>query len=225
MRFTQRPAAVFVALLTLLGVLVALPAEPASAGPSVDVKAFGPAPALGAPDMALNGGIVDIAAHPTANGYWLLGRDGGVFSYGVPFFGSTGGMRLNRPVVGMTPTPDGNGYWFVAEDGGVFSFGSARFFGSTGSIRLNSRIVGMAATPSGAGYWLVGRTVACSRSATRRSTGRRVACGPAPTWSASSHRARVPVTCSSVPTATCSRSATRRTTPPPQCRKARPTSR
>ena len=156
MRFTQRPAAVFVALLTLLGVLVALPAAPASAGPSVDVKAFGPAPALGAPDMALNGGIVDIAAHPTANGYWLLGRDGGVFSYGVPFFGSTGGMRLNRPVVGMTPTPDGNGYWFVAEDGGVFSFGSARFFGSTGSIRLNSRIVGMAATPSGAGYWLVG---------------------------------------------------------------------
>ena len=146
----------FVALLTLLGVLVALPAAPASAGPSVDVKAFGPAPALGAPDMALNGGIVDIAAHPTANGYWLLGRDGGVFSYGVPFFGSTGGMRLNRPVVGMTPTPDGNGYWFVAEDGGVFSFGSARFFGSTGSIRLNSRIVGMAATPSGAGYWLVG---------------------------------------------------------------------
>ena len=132
MRFAKRPAAAFVALLTLLGVLVALPAAPASAGPSVDVKAFGPAPALGAPDMALNGGIVDIAAHPTANGYWLLGRDGGVFSYGVPFFGSTGGMRLNRPVVGMTPTPDGNGYWFVAEDGGVFSFGSARFFGSTG---------------------------------------------------------------------------------------------
>ena len=156
MRFAKRSASALVALLTMLGVLIALPAAPASAGPSVDVKAFGPAPALGAPDAALNGGIVDIAAHPTLNGYWLLGRDGGVFSYGVPFFGSTGGMRLNKPVVGMTPTPDGNGYWFVAEDGGVFSFGSARFFGSTGSMRLNSRIIGMAATPSGGGYWLIG---------------------------------------------------------------------
>jgi hypothetical protein len=143
-------------VLAALAGVIALPAAPASAGPSVDVHAFGPAPALGAPDVPLNGRIVDIAAHPTLNGYWLLGRDGGVFSYGVPFFGSTGGMRLNQPVVGMTPTPDGNGYWFVAEDGGVFSFGSARFFGSTGGLRLNARVVGMAATPTGGGYWLLG---------------------------------------------------------------------
>jgi hypothetical protein len=144
------------ALVLVVGALVGLPAAPAAAGPSVDVRGFGGAPELGAPDVPLNGGVVDMAAHPTLNGYWLLGRDGGVFSYGVPFFGSTGGMRLNRPVVGMSPTPSGNGYWFVAEDGGVFAFGDAPFYGSTGGMRLNARIVGMAATPSGNGYWLIG---------------------------------------------------------------------
>ena len=91
-------------------------------------------------------------------GYWLLGADGGVFSFGqAGFFGSTGGIRLNRPAVAMAAARDGLGYWFAATDGGVFTFGSARFFGSTGDIRLNQPIVGMAATPSGNGYWLVAR--------------------------------------------------------------------
>ena len=37
-----------------------------------------------------------------APGYWLLGADGGIFTFGnAKFFGSTGAMRLNQPVVGM----------------------------------------------------------------------------------------------------------------------------
>ena len=89
-------------------------------------------------------------------GYWLLGRDGGVFSFGdAGFFGSTGGIQLNRPAVAMAAAPDGKGYWFVATDGGVFTFGSAAFFGSTGSMHLNQPIIGTAATRSGKGYWLV----------------------------------------------------------------------
>ncbi len=60
-------------------------------------------------------------------GYWLLARDGGIFSYGgAHFYGSTGGMRLNKPVNGMERTPRGKGYWLVADDGGIFSFGDAR---------------------------------------------------------------------------------------------------
>lgn len=95
------------------------------------------------------------AKGPDGPGYWLLGRDGGVFSYGsAVFHGSTGAMRLNQPIVGMAARPDANGYWFVASDGGIFSF-NAPFFGSTGAIRLNKPIVGMAATPTGGGYWLV----------------------------------------------------------------------
>ena len=89
-------------------------------------------------------------------GYWLVGSDGGIFSFGhAEFFGSTGSMTLNRPIVSMAATPDDRGYWLVASDGGIFAFGDAGFFGSTGSMTLNRPIVSMAATPDGGGYWLV----------------------------------------------------------------------
>jgi N-acetylmuramoyl-L-alanine amidase/ribosomal protein L24E len=97
-----------------------------------------------------------MAATPSGKGYWLVGSDGGIFSFGAAsFYGSTGGLTLNKPIVGMAATPDGRGYWLVASDGGVFSFGSAAFYGSTGGLTLNKPIVGMAAAPDGRGYWLV----------------------------------------------------------------------
>ena len=99
---------------------------------------------------------VTVPAAASAPGYWLLGGDGGVFSFGAArFMGSTGDIKLNRPAVAMDATPDGNGYWFTATDGGVFTFGSAGFFGSTGAVHLNQPVVGMATTPTGKGYWLV----------------------------------------------------------------------
>ena len=120
---------------------------------------FGDAPDLGSMRGArLAQPIVGIASTASGKGYWLVARDGGIFSFGdAAFFGSTGAMRLNQPIVGMARTPSGNGYWFVASDGGVFSYGDAVFHGSTGAIRLNQPIVGMASTPSGNGYWLVAR--------------------------------------------------------------------
>jgi SpoIID/LytB domain protein len=89
------------------------------------------------------------------NGYWVLGTDGGIFSFGAAtFYGSTGGKPLNAPVVGMAGRSDGHGYWLVASDGGIFAY-SAGFYGSTGGKPLNAPIVGMARTKSGNGYWLV----------------------------------------------------------------------
>ncbi len=94
----------------------------------------------------------------TAGGYWVLGGDGGVFTFGAAgFLGSTGAMRLNAPVIGMTPSVTGRGYRLLAADGGIFTFGDATFHGSTGAMRLNQPVVGMAPTPSGRGYWLVAR--------------------------------------------------------------------
>ena len=94
--------------------------------------------------------------NPCTGGYWLVGTDGGIFSFGnAAFHGSTGNLRLNQPIVGMAGTKSRNGYRFVARDGGIFSYGDAQFYGSTGSMRLNQPIVGMATTPSGLGYWLV----------------------------------------------------------------------
>ncbi len=93
---------------------------------------------------------------PQPTGYWLVGSDGGIFSFGSSgYFGSTGAMHLNAPIVGMASTPDGGGYWLVASDGGIFAFGDAAFDGSMGAKHLNAPIVGMAGTPDGHGYWLV----------------------------------------------------------------------
>jgi Glycosyl hydrolases family 43 len=91
-----------------------------------------------------------------APGYWQVGSDGGIFSFGsAQFYGSTGSIHLNKPVVGMAATPDGNGYWLVASDGGVFAYGDAHFYGSTGSITLNKPIVSLLPTLDGGGYWLI----------------------------------------------------------------------
>ncbi|HUP87451.1 MAG TPA: M15 family metallopeptidase [Acidimicrobiales bacterium] len=119
--------------------------------PRASAKSLGSA--IGVP---LNWVIVGAANTPSRSGYWLLGADGGIFSYGdASFFGSTGDRRLNRPVVTMAPTPDGGGYWLAAGDGGMFTFGNAGFFGSSGSMKLNSPVVGMTPTADGGGYWLV----------------------------------------------------------------------
>ncbi len=96
-----------------------------------------------------------VAPFTMTPGYWLVGSDGGVFSFNAPFEGSHGGSPLNQPIVGMAATPDGNGYWLVAADGGIFAYGDAAFEGSHGGSPLNQPIVGMASTPDGNGYWLV----------------------------------------------------------------------
>jgi hypothetical protein len=94
-------------------------------------------------NIPLNAPIVGMSVDPLTGGYWLVAKDGGVFSYGAPFYGSTGALRLNQPVIAMSSTGDGGGYWFTALDGGVFSYGDAQFWGSTGAIRLNQPVVGM----------------------------------------------------------------------------------
>ena len=103
-----------------------------------------------------------------SHGYWLVGSDGGIFTFGsAQFYGSTGALKLQRPVVGITPTSDLGGYWLVASDGGIFTFGDAGFFGSipglgfapagTGAAKeLNAPIVGMVPSSDGGGYFMVG---------------------------------------------------------------------
>ena len=104
---------------------------------------------------------------PPAHGYWLVGSDGGIFTFGsATFHGSTGSLRLQRPVVGITPTADQGGYWLVASDGGIFAFGDAGFHGSIPGLglepagsglpnALNAPIVGMVPSADGGGYFMV----------------------------------------------------------------------
>jgi hypothetical protein len=72
-----------------------------------------------------------MASTPTGKGYWLVGSDGGIFTFGdAQFYGSMGGKILNKPIVAMASTPTGKGYWLVGSDGGIFTFGDAQFYGS-----------------------------------------------------------------------------------------------
>jgi hypothetical protein len=101
-------------------------------------------------------------------GYWLVGSDGGIFSFGdAGFYGSTGSLHLQRPVVGITPTSNKAGYWLDASDGGIFAFGDAGFFGSLPGLGLHpagsglahslqAPIVGMVPSITGRGYFMVG---------------------------------------------------------------------
>jgi hypothetical protein len=103
---------------------------------------------------ALQGAVIAAAPTATGGGYWLVGTDGGVFSFGdARFSGSMGGIRLNLPVVGIVADADGTGYWLVAADGGIFAF-DAPFRGSMGGTPLNRPVVGSVA--HGDGYLLVG---------------------------------------------------------------------
>ncbi len=103
----------------------------------------------------------------TTNGYWLVGSDGGIFSFGAAqFYGSTGSLHLQRPVVGIVPTADHGGYWLNASDGGVFSYGDTQFYGSIPGLgihpagsgqahSLNAPIVGMVPSVDDNGYFMV----------------------------------------------------------------------
>ncbi len=103
----------------------------------------------------------------TSHGYWLVGSDGGIFTFGsAVFHGSTGSLRLQRPVVGIVPTADKGGYWLDASDGGVFAFGDSGFYGSVPGLglhpagsrlanSLNAPIVGMVPSADGGGYFMV----------------------------------------------------------------------
>ena len=87
--------------------------------------------------LRLNAPVVGLAATSDGGGYWIVGSDGGVFSFGnAGFQGSMGAFTMNEPVVGMAASPSGNGYWMVAADGGVFAFGDA----DTGGRREDSRL-------------------------------------------------------------------------------------
>jgi hypothetical protein len=125
--------------------------------------AFGVPDLGGVEHLALFAPILAGAATASGRGLWLLGGDGGVFTFGdARFRGSVPQFvpldRLVRPLSGMIPEPSGNGYWLIAEDGGVFAF-SAPFRGSLPEIvpveRLEAPIIG--GVPYGNGYVLVGQ--------------------------------------------------------------------
>jgi hypothetical protein len=93
--------------------------------------------ALGGAAPSTQGGAMAICRTPSGAGYWIVGSDGGIFTYGdAEFFGSLGDTALSAPITDMASTPSGCGYWLLGADGGVFTFGDAEFFGApTGLVK------------------------------------------------------------------------------------------
>lgn len=101
--------------------------------------------------------IVPFTISRSQGGYAVVGQDGGVFTYDVPFHGSLGGVALSSPIVDATWTPTGNGYWLMSADGAVFGFGDAQYKGGFNAlepgVRGDRKPIGIVA--SGAGYTIV----------------------------------------------------------------------
>ena len=93
-------------------------------------------------------------------GYYVLGSDGGIFTFGgAAFHGSVPGLNLNTRVTALrlVTTKTGSGYHILGADGGIFTFGDAGFFGSVPGLGLRSvRALDLQTTRSGAGYWVLG---------------------------------------------------------------------
>lgn len=118
-----------------------------------------------------------LAAVPPTPGYWLAGADGGVFSFGPPFFGpgqsactfspqppSTANGALGCR--GIAADPNGAGYWLLNAYRSATPFGNAAL-NPQSCTSLNGAIgawAGMAVAKDGMGFWLVsanGAVMAC----------------------------------------------------------------
>jgi hypothetical protein len=129
----------------------------ASAAPAGPIVSFGPGVVgYGAPTGAsLSAPVAGMAPTPDDHGYWLVGADGGVLTFGdAPYYGSQAGQGVVTPFVGIAPTMDGHGYWIAGDFADVFHFGDAPDEGViNGSLR--APVVGIASDSQAMGYWLV----------------------------------------------------------------------
>jgi hypothetical protein len=112
-------------------------------------------------------------------GYWLVGADGGVFSFNAPFYGSglssngsatdcpylpgtlgqsvTVGSISSEGCTAMAATPGGSGYWIADSDQLPAAFGSSPSPQGAGCTSLNGATgswSGAASTLTGKGFFL-----------------------------------------------------------------------
>jgi hypothetical protein len=135
--------------------------SPAGAIGTVDVTVTTPAgtSATSTADRYTYGDSPVVSAGGQSSGYWMVGNDGGIFSFGAaPFEGSLPSLGVHvANIVGMVPTADGKGYWMIGSDGGVFAFGDAGFVGSIPGLHIHvGDIVGAVPTADNKGYWMIG---------------------------------------------------------------------
>ena len=119
--------------------------------------------------VALNQPVVGIAAAPSGRGYWLVSRDGGVFTFGdARYLGSAAACAGTTAVTGIAATADGRGTGSGSNDGAVFAFGSGALRGrGPHRSRPPPGHPPSPRRPDGKGYW---EAVEPSRPVTRLGT-------------------------------------------------------
>ncbi|HEV3281012.1 MAG TPA: hypothetical protein VG032_05330 [Acidimicrobiales bacterium] len=115
------------------------------------VMAPNPAPSPSPPTPA--GPLAPISNPGPPPGYWLVAKDGGIFSFNVPFLGSQGGQTIPQPVVGMATVPGGSGYNLADANGLVYGHGPRASDCAGLNAVLNQPVVGVAPAPGGNGCW------------------------------------------------------------------------
>ena len=78
----------------------------------------------------LNNPVVGVTATRIGEGYRMVASDGGIFSYGAPFYGSLGANAHSQPVACLAPSVDGKGYYLMDATGHIFSYGDAVYLGN-----------------------------------------------------------------------------------------------
>jgi hypothetical protein len=119
------------------------------------IPGIGLAPAGSSSPKRLNAPIVGMVPTTDGGGYFMVGADGGVFSFGdAKFEGSCPGTAgCSGTAVAVVPDATGNGYWLVMSDGHVYSFGDAGNFGQPAAE--TSTVTSAVRTPDGNGYWVL----------------------------------------------------------------------
>jgi hypothetical protein len=74
-----------------------------------------------------------VTAGAGGSGYRLVARDGGIFSFAAPFYGSSGANPPQSPVVSMASSVDGRGYYLLDASGHVYAYGDAPYMGNVSS--------------------------------------------------------------------------------------------
>ncbi|MEW6476739.1 MAG: S8 family serine peptidase [Actinomycetota bacterium] len=128
----------------------ALAAAGRADGPGLNPASGSPPPAPAPPPIGRPGD----STGPSGAGYWMVGADGAVYSFG------NARALGNAPVgaataVDLEPTRSGQGYWVVDDTGRVFAFGDAAWHGNVAPAVLvrGERVTSLSGTPSGGGYW------------------------------------------------------------------------
>ena len=136
--------------------------------------------------LSVGAAPVSAATTRSTPGYWLAGADGGVFSFGAPFYGSgttppgACGFSPQPPstlngalgCAAIASTPSGSGYWLLNAYRWATAFGQAGQPNQTGCTGLNGAKgswTGIASSSTANGFFLAssnGAIVGCGDAAT-----------------------------------------------------------